>query len=84
MGEAAVGLVVDLAATDAGRMPTPEALLTRIHGVELPRIPVEAMHAALPLVVAALTTTASSVRAQPGSDCLKGIGNHIVPSIATE
>jgi HPr kinase/phosphorylase len=36
------------------------------------------------LVVAALTTTAGSVRAQPGGDCLKGIGNHMVPSIATE
>jgi HPr kinase/phosphorylase len=82
--EAVVGLVVDLAATDAGRMPAPEALLTRIHGVELPRIPVEPIHAALPLVVAALTTTAGSVRAQPGGDCLKGIGNHMVPSIATE
>jgi HPr kinase/phosphorylase len=83
-GEAVVGLVVDLAATDAGRLPASEALLTRIHGVELPRIPVEAIHAALPMVVAALTTTASSVPSLPGSDCLKGIGNHIVPSIATE
>lgn len=83
-GEAVVGLVVDLSAADAERLPPPEALLTRIHGVQLPRIPVDTHHAALPLVVAALTTTASSDRTQPSDDCLKGIGNHIVPSIATE
>ena len=84
VGEAVVGLVVDLWAADAERLPVPEALLTRIHGVQLPRIPVEASYAALPLVAAALTTTVSSDRAQPSGDCLKGIGNHIVPSIATE
>ena len=83
-GEAVVGLVVDLWAADAERLPVPEALLMRIHGVQLPRIPVEASYAALPLVVAAMTTTASSSGAQPPGDCLKGIGNHIVPSIATE
>jgi HPr kinase/phosphorylase len=83
-GEAVVGLVVDLSATDAERLPAPEALLTRIHGVQLPRIPVQASQAALPLVAASLTTTASSDLAEPSGDCLKGIGNHIVPSIATE
>jgi len=82
--EAVVGLVVDLAAADGERLPAPEALLTRIHGVQLPRIPVEASYAALPLIVAALTTTASSDGAHPSGDCLKGIGNHIMPSIATE
>ena len=40
-GEAVVGLVVDLAAADAERLPPPEALLTRINGVSIPRIPVE-------------------------------------------
>jgi HPr kinase/phosphorylase len=84
VGEAVVGLVVDLWAADAERLPVPEALLTRIHGVQLPRIPVEASYTALPMVVAALTTTVSSDRAEPSSDCLKGIGNHIVPSIASE
>jgi HPr kinase/phosphorylase len=83
-GKAVVGLVVDLAAADGERLPAPEALLTRIHGVQLPRIPVEASYAALPLVVAALTTTASSDGAHSAGDCLKGIGNHIMPSIATE
>src|SRR5580700_8637232 len=35
--EAIVGLVVDLGAADAERLPSPEARLTRIHGVSLPR-----------------------------------------------
>ena len=83
-GEAVVGLVVDLSAADAERLPAPEALLTRINGVGIPRIPVESRYAALPLVVAALTTTESSDPAQPSGDCVKGFGNHIVPSIATE
>ena len=84
IGEGVVGLVVDLSAADAERLPAPEALLTRIHGVQIPRIPVRSSYAALPLVVAALTTTASSDRAQPPDDCLKGFGNHMMPSIATE
>ncbi len=37
--EAIVSLVVDLAAADATRLPAPEALRTRIHGVQIPRIP---------------------------------------------
>ena len=59
--EAIVGLVVDLSAADAERLPPPEALLTRVSGVQIPRIPVALGYAALPLVVAALTTTESSV-----------------------
>jgi serine kinase of HPr protein (carbohydrate metabolism regulator) len=55
--EAAVGLVVDLAAPDAARMPEPRALRVRIEGVELPRLPVGDGFDPLPLVVAALTTT---------------------------
>jgi serine kinase of HPr protein (carbohydrate metabolism regulator) len=83
-GEAVVGLVVDLAAADAERLPAPEALLTFINGVSIPRIPVEPRYAAFPLVVAALTTTVSSDRTESWGDCLKGIGNHMGPSIATE
>src|SRR5713226_2880012 len=75
--EAIVGLVVDLSAADAERLPPPEALQTHICGVLIPRIPVGASHAALPLVVAALTMTASSSSTQPSADCSKGIGNHI-------
>jgi HPr kinase/phosphorylase len=67
IGEALVGLVVDLSAADAERLPAPEALLTRIHGVQIPRIPILADQEALPLVVAALTTTASS-------DCTQASG----------
>jgi HPr kinase/phosphorylase len=81
--EAVVGLVVDLNATDAERLPPPEALLTRINGVLIPRIPVSVGHAAFPLVAAALITTAST-SPRPSDDCWKGIGNHIRPNIATE
>jgi serine kinase of HPr protein (carbohydrate metabolism regulator) len=83
-GAAIVGLVVDLAAADAERLPPPEALLTCISNIKIPRIPVGTGVAPLPLVVAALTTTESSISPQPSSDCLKGIGNHMRHTIATE
>jgi HPr kinase/phosphorylase len=54
--EAVVGLVVDLAAQDAERLPPPEALQTLIHGVTIPRIPVGSDFQPLPMVVAILTT----------------------------
>lgn len=82
--EAIVGLVVDLAAPDAERLPPPEKLRTRIHGVGIPRIPVESGFSALPLVVAALTTTEGTETASFSADCAKGIGNHMRPTIATE
>jgi HPr kinase/phosphorylase len=82
--EAVVGLVVDLSAADAERLPPPEALRTRISGVEIPRIPVGSAYSPLPIVVAALTTTGSSENPQLSTDCSKGIGNHISPTIATE
>ena len=82
--QAIVGLVVDLCAADAERLPPPEKLLTRIYGVKIPRIPVAAGYAALPLVVAALTTTGGTISTHPSSDCLKGIGNHISHTIAIE
>ncbi|GGI31093.1 HPr kinase [Bradyrhizobium guangdongense] len=56
---ATVGLVVDLVAGDAERLPPPESLKTAIFGVEIPRIPVSRDYLPLPLVVAALTTTKS-------------------------
>jgi hypothetical protein len=83
-GSAIVGLVVDLSAADAERLPPPKALSTRICGVLIPRIPVGVDCAALPLVVAALTMAASSSSDQPPGDCPKGIGNHIRHTIATE
>jgi HPr kinase/phosphorylase len=82
--EAIVGLVVDLSASDAERLPPPKALSTLILGIEIPRIPVGVGYAALPLVIAALTMTASSSSSQPSDDCSKGIGNHMSPTIATE
>ncbi len=82
--EAIVGLVVDLAAADGERLPPPEALSTRIFGVLIPRIPVGAGYSPLPLVVAALMTTESSSSVNHSADCVKGIGNHIRPTIATE
>jgi HPr kinase/phosphorylase len=82
--EAVVGLVVDLAAQDAERLPPPEALQTLIHGVQIPRIPVESGFSPLPLVVAELTTTKSMIVCALSTDCEKGIGNHMGSSIATE
>jgi serine kinase of HPr protein (carbohydrate metabolism regulator) len=82
--EAIVGLVVDLSAADAERLPPPKAFLTEISGIQIPRIPVGVGFAALPLVIAALTMTAISSSHQSAVDCSKGIGNHISPTIASE
>jgi serine kinase of HPr protein (carbohydrate metabolism regulator) len=75
--QAVVGLVVDLSGADAERMPAPNALLTTVAGVILPRIPVDSTFQPLPMVVAALST-------RPSDNCSKGIGNHISPTIATQ
>ena len=81
---APVGMVVDLAASDAERLPPPESLQVTLSGVLLPRIPVAAGQNPLPLVVAALTTTASSSSVNHSGHCEKGIGNHITPTLATD
>ncbi|CCD94549.1 putative HPr kinase/phosphorylase [Bradyrhizobium sp. ORS 375] len=60
VSEAPIGLIVDLMAEDAERLPTRHALRWRENGIELPRIPVGTGYEPLPLVVAALTTTESS------------------------
>jgi HPr kinase/phosphorylase len=82
--EALVGLVVDLDAADAERLPPPEALGVKIKGTLIPRIPIEPGFSGLPLVIAALTMTANSSSARPSADCSKEFGNHITPTIATE
>ncbi|MFG3757111.1 hypothetical protein, partial [Klebsiella pneumoniae] len=83
--EAPVGLVVDLAAPDAERMPPAVALEIRLKGIITPRIPVGSGFAAFPLVVAALLTPPGSVPdPRPSHDCRKEFGNHISPTIATE
>jgi HPr kinase/phosphorylase len=51
---ALVGLVVDLAAADAQRLPEPERARTTIAGVTLTRLAVAPGEPALPLVIAAL------------------------------
>ena len=84
VGEAVVGLIVDLAAEDGERLPATEALTTRVDGVELPRIPVNLRFQPLPLIVATLTTTDGTANDRPSTDCRKGIANHISPTIATE
>jgi serine kinase of HPr protein (carbohydrate metabolism regulator) len=82
--EAIIGLVVDLSAADADRLPPPEALLAHIFGVEIPRIPVGSGYSPLSMIAASLTTTPGFENVQPSADCSKGIGNHISPTIATE
>ena len=49
---AVAGLVIDLAASDAERLPPPEALRTVICGIELPRLAVAPGAYALPLLQA--------------------------------
>ena len=53
---AVVGLVVDLAAADAERLPQAGRRETEIHGVVLPRLAVAADAVALPMVLALLTS----------------------------
>jgi serine kinase of HPr protein (carbohydrate metabolism regulator) len=84
IAQAVVGLVVDLAAVDAERLPPPEALQTSIQGIKIPRIPIGSGLTALPVIAAALTTTKGAGTTPLSTDCVKGISNHMRPSIATE
>jgi len=52
---AVVGLVIDLAASDATRMPDRKAEETEILGIRIPRLPVAANQDPFQLVLAALT-----------------------------
>ena len=56
---AVVGLVVDLAAEDAARLPTPADARVTIAGVTLPRVALPAGYAPLRPVLAALRTAES-------------------------
>ena len=60
---AVIGLVVDLAATDAARFPAEEAAQTAISGVSLPRLAVAPGQDALPLVLAWLGTATGTAPA---------------------
>jgi serine kinase of HPr protein (carbohydrate metabolism regulator) len=53
---AVIGLVVDLAAADADRLPEPGKRKTEIGGVILPRLAVASGDAALPLVLALINS----------------------------
>src|SRR4051794_34108180 len=83
-GGAGGGVIVGLSAHGGERLPPPEALLTEISGVQIPRVPVAAGATPFPMIVAALTTSASSSSNTVSADCSKGFGNHIWPTIATE
>ncbi len=84
VGEAVVGLVVDLAAADAERLPPPKPSKPALMVFCYREFPSEKGFQPLPLVVAALTTTESSSSGNHSADCVKGFGNHISPTIATE
>jgi HPr kinase/phosphorylase len=53
---AVVGLLVDLAAADAERLPETERQHTVIAGISLPRLAIAAGHEALPAVLAVITS----------------------------
>ena len=53
---AVVGLVIDLAAADAERLPQAGQKSTQIEGIVLPRLAVAAQHAALPGVLAMINS----------------------------
>jgi hypothetical protein len=56
---AVAGLVVDLGAADADRLPAREAMATVIAGITLPRLPAGASHPVLPILLASLHTAAA-------------------------
>lgn len=55
--QARIGLVVDLAAVDTARLPDRESSLTRLLGIEIPRIAVRGGDRAYPMVMAWLLTS---------------------------
>ena len=54
---AVLGLVVDLAAADAERLPRAETRETEVAGIKLPRLAVADGVAALPLVLSLITSS---------------------------
>ena len=57
---AVIGLVVDLAAADAERLPDSAGRMTRVDGIELPRLAVASGVPALPSVLAVLNSAGNS------------------------
>jgi hypothetical protein len=58
---AVAGLVVDLAAPDAARLPEPAARTITLEGVFLPRLAIAAGHDPLPMVLAFLHSAGSGI-----------------------
>jgi HPr kinase/phosphorylase len=56
---AVAGMVIDLAAADAERIPAPSAQTAEINGIRLPRLPVAAGNDALTIVLATLNSAAT-------------------------
>lgn len=56
--KAVVGLVVDLAASDAARLPLAGALKTEVMEISLPRLPIAPGEDLLPIVIAHISTAA--------------------------
>jgi serine kinase of HPr protein (carbohydrate metabolism regulator) len=84
VADARVGLIVDLMAQDAERLPPPASLRAAINGISIPRIGVGTGDSPFFLVAAALITTETSCSGNLSANCVKGIGNHISGSIASE
>ena len=84
VAEAPVGLVVDLDAADAERLPPEGSFQTRVNGILIPRIPIKQGFSGLPVVIAALTMPPYSPAEAHSSNCPKEFGNHISPTIATK
>ncbi len=55
---AVVGLVIDLAASDAARLPPTGALKTEVMEISLPRLPIAPGEDPLPIVLACISTAA--------------------------
>ena len=71
---AVVGLIVDLDAADAERLP--EQQTVEIEGVRLPRLAVASGAAALPAVLAAIAWSGAAVEPQPsGADAGASVGD---------
>jgi hypothetical protein len=80
---APVGMVVDLAATDAERLPAAAAMRIQIGRAVVSRVPVAAGFDALPLVLGALTTVSVDGKMLGTGDCSQDIGNHMWSTLAT-
>lgn len=80
---APVRWVVDLAASDAERLPARESMQIIIQGVTLDRLPIGAGFDPMPLVLGALLTAPSGSGQVVRADCPQDIGNHMRSTLTT-